>query len=297
MALGSESFYIDALSGDMSIDVPEWLASFENQVRNRPFENPLFTEEGSSAPALRYDPATRNLFVNRDHPFIDKLTSGGKHQGPGKLFASTELLLECQLEDNGMSKAAIASLLENRDRVLRLTAGDAATTAREVMRRLSIAKQDSEALEVAVGTAFQALGFEYERKGKNASGPDGVLYARLGRHGDTSADYTLVYDAKQTNEPSVPADKVDLLNLERFRQQARADYGFFAAVAYQAEDTVDGKLNDEVNAMSDCKLTLLKVNHLTKLVWLHYKHGVPLTSLRRLFEEARTVPEVDEMVG
>ena len=43
--------------------------------------------------------------------------------------------------------------------------------------------------------------------GGNAPGPDGVLSARLGRQGDSLADYKLVYDAKQSNQPSVPANK------------------------------------------------------------------------------------------
>ena len=38
-------------------------------------------------------------------------------------------------------------------------------------------------------------------------------------------------------------------------------------------------------------MTLLKVEHLQKLVWLHYRYGVTLTELRSLFTEARTAPE------
>ena len=265
----------------------------KNEVRSQPFKNPTFRDDGPDAPALSYDPSTRNLYMNSKHPFVDKLTFGGKHTGIAKLFASSELLLECQLEENGVSRAAIAHLLENRDRVLRLTAGYATSTAQEVVRRLTVAKRDHDALEVAVGTVFQALGFRYEKKGGNAPGPDGILYARLGRHGTTLADYTLVYDAKQTNEPAVPADKINFSGMEIFRKQAGADFGFFAAAAYQAEENKEGKLNSEINDMSNCKVSLLKVEHLTKLVWLHYRHGITLTQLRTLFETAHTVPEVD----
>ena len=43
-------------------------------------------------------------------------------------------------------------------------------------------------------------------------------------------------------------------------------------------------------------LTLLKIEHLRRLVWLHYHHGITLTSLRTLFEMARTVPQVKSWI-
>ena len=294
---GTESLYIGTPPQVDGFDATTWLETFEEQARSEPFKDPTFRDYGPEAPALNYDPNTRNLFMNSRHPFIDKLTFGGKHRGIAKLFASSELLLECQLEENGVSRGAIANLLETRDRVLRLAAGYAASTAQEVIRRLKVAKQDHDALEIAVGTAFQALGFDYEKKGGNAPGPDGILYARLGRHGYTLADYTLVYDAKQTNEPAVAADKINLSGMELFRKQARADFGFFAAPAYQAEENEDGKLNSEINDMTDCKVSLLKVDHLIDLVWLHYKHGVTLTELRTLFQKAHTVPQVEQWLA
>jgi len=85
--------------------------------------------------------------------------------------------------------------------------------------------------------------------------------------------------------------------MELFRKQAGADFGFFAAPAYQAEYNQDGKLNSEIKDMSDCKVSLLKVDHLVDLVWLHYQHGVTLTGLRTLFEQAHTVPEVDQWLA
>ena len=39
---------------------------------------------------------------------------------------------------------------------------------------------------------------------------------------------------------------------------------------------------------------MLKVEHLDRLVRLHYHHGVTLTKIRSLFETAHTVPQVNE---
>ena len=289
---GAESFYINAPQGLEEENVSEWLATFQGEVSERPFEKTTFETHGPNAPALCYDPGTRSLTVNSDHPFVDKLTSGDKYRSPAKLFSASEVLLEGQLQDQGIDRAAIASFLRDRDLVLRLTAGDAPPTAKEVLRLLQVANQDRDALERATGAVFQILGFKYERKGGNAPGSDGVLYAQLGRHGVALADYKLVYDAKQTRHPSVPANKIDLASLEDFRKQEHADFGFFIATAYAAESEADGALNRRINSETGRRLTLLKIEHLSRLVWLHFRYGLTLTELRSLFENASTVPQV-----
>ena len=294
---GTETFYVQTPAGVPEEDRSEWLEEFEGAMAESPFDKTTFKKEGPNAPALRYDPDTRTLVVNAEHPFIDKITNGDKQRNPARLFASSEVLLEGQLQDHGIDRTAATGFLRDRDRVLRLAAGDAPPTAAEVVRRLNVATRNSEALERAVGAAFRALGFVYERKGGAASGPDGILDARLGRHRKGSSDYRLVYDAKQTNHPSVPADKIDLASLENFRKQAKADFGFFVAAAYAAEMEDTGALNQKILENDACRLlTLLKVDHLHRLVWLHYQHGVTLTELRGLFETARTTSQVDDWI-
>ena len=288
---GEDSFYIEA-PGNVEVEERhEWLASYENKVSEKPIDKSTFERQGPNAPALRYDPGSRLLVVNLEHPFVDKLTAGGRHRSPAKLFAASEVFLEGQLQGQGVSPVTIDSFLRDRDRVLRLTAGDAPPTAAEVLRRLAAAGIDSLALERAVGAVFGVLGFEYERKGGNKSGPDGILYARLGRRKRESANFSVVYDAKQTNHPSVPADRVDVASLGVFRKQEGADFGFFIAAAYDAKEDSDGTLNRKIMQRGEM-LTLLKIEHLRRLVWLHYRHGITLTSLRTLFETARTVPQV-----
>ena len=290
---GAESFYVEAPGGVTEDDRAGWLETYGSRAAEAPFEKITFEKHGPNAPALRYDPATRALAVNSEHPFIDKLTGGGRQRNPATLFAVSEVLLEGQIQNHRMDRAA-TGLLRNRDRALRLAAGDAPLTAAEVVRRLDAAGRDPRALERAVGAVFRVLGFEYERKGGSASGPDGILYAHLGRHGKTFSDYSLVYDAKQTNQPAVPADKIDLAGLESFRRQARAEFGFFIATAYAAEADDAGALNQKLVADDTYRsLALLKVEHLRRLVWLHYRHGVTLTELRSLFEKARTTSQVD----
>ena len=290
---GEESFYVEAPNGVAEDDRAGWLETYESRAAEAPFEKTTFEKHGPNAPALRYDPATRALAVNAEHPFIDKLTGGGRQRRPATLFAASEVLLEGQLQNHRTA----TDLLRDRDRVLRLTAGDAPPTAAEVVRRIDDAARDPLALERAVGAVFRVLGFKYERKGGAASGPDGILYAHLGRHGKTLSDYSLVYDAKQTNQPAVPADKIDLAGLESFRRRAGAEFGFFIATAYAAEADDAGALNRKLVADDAYRsLALLKVEHLRRLVWLHYRHGVTLSELRGLFEKARTTSQANAWI-
>ena len=294
---GADSFYIAAPPECEGAALEQWIESYESDVSEKPVHGTFFVKRGPNAPALCYNPTTRDLTVNLEHPFVDKLTDGDKHRVQATLFASSEVLVEGQLLDHGVERSAIASFLRDRDRILRLVAGDSPPTATEVLRRLDVAKDNETALERAVGAVFRVLGFEYEQKGGHHPGPDGVLSAKLGRRKDALGDYRLVYDAKQTNQPSVAADKVDLASLDEFRIQEQADYGFFIAIAYAAEKEPTGALIRRMATDSGRYLTLLKVDHLRKLVWLHYHHGVTLTELRSLFVEARTVPEVDSWMA
>lgn len=293
---GNESFYIK-MPGDITAESrAEWLDNYDREITDRPFNDTKFTEAGHNFPVARYDPATRNVSINSEHPFVDKLTRGGRYPNPAKLFAWSEVLLEGQLQEHGVSNASIVSFLADRDKTLRLTSGDSPPTAKEVLHRLDIANHTSEALERAVGLAFAVLGFNYERRDGGPHGPDGVIYARLGQHRETWADYKLVYDAKSTNEPAVPAEKIDIARLERFRQNAKADFGFHVAEKYQGEMEEDSALNGKVRTQDERPLTLLKIDHLRSLIRLHYNYGVTLTELRSLFENTRTVPEVDRWI-
>ncbi len=266
-----------------------WTEESEDHICDKPIASFEFVEDGPNAAALRYEPDSRVLRVNSQHPFVDKLI-GTSGRPAAEMFAGSEVVLEGQLSLQGINLATVAELLATRDRVLRLMAGKAPATAAEVLRRLRAASNSEEAFEVAVGAVFLALGFQYERKGGNQPGPDGLLHARLGRHAESSADYSLVYDAKTTTGPkAVPAAKVDFASLERFRTEAGATFGFFIADRYAGECDPCSALSRELRQSGFSALSLLKIEHLERLVRLHYLHGVPLTELRRLFESSRSV--------
>jgi hypothetical protein len=301
VAAQQESFYIDQPEIEKGTTRNAWVARYAESAQESPFRQVIFEATGKYDRALHYIPETQTIVVNTDHPFIDKLTAGGKSRGHVTLFSSAEVFMDALMREHGIPRAAVIGVLEDRDRVLRLLAGDQPSTAAEVLRLLTAAGRNSVALERVVGAAFRVLGFEYERLGGTDEGPDGILYARLGRGSDDLADYKVVYDSKQTDQPAVPADKIKFDSLEDFRRAHNAQFGFFVAKAYAAEADPNGKLNRELNAATTrrkdaAKVTLLRIEDLKRVVSLHYRYGVTLTRLRSLFETAHTVPQVDAWI-
>lgn len=298
---GQESFYIDFPKLEEDVSREEWLEAFARLASESPFSQVIYEGTGRYDRALRYMPMTRSLKVNTDHPFIDKMLAGGKSRGHVALFGSAEVFIDALLHGRGIPASSIVGVLEDRDRILRLLSGDQPSTASEVMQLLESATRNSLALERVVGATFKVLGFEYERLGGADEGPDGILYARLGRKGDALADYKVVYDSKQTDEPSVPASKVKIDSLEDFRRAVNAQFGFFFAKHYAKESDLGGKLNRELIAATSRRedpavVSLLRIEDLKRIVMLHYQYGITLTRLRSLFETAHTVPEVQRWI-
>lgn len=290
---GAESFYFDSPGQSALSD--EKQREYVSRVDGEPIRRIEFKADGSNARSLRYEPIGRRLIVNTEHPFIDKLTASGKRLVVGELFGSAEIVLEGQLYNHGLTPNVVENVLSDRDRVLRVMAGRSLPTAPQISRLLDAAEDDFESLERAVGAAFHSLGFEYERRGGHRSGPDGSLTARLGVVGGRLEDYRVVYEAKQTDEGSVAAQKIDLARLDLFRREAKAEFGFFVAGAYEAQSNPEGALNRKFRE-SETRLTLLTVEHLRDLVKLHFEHGVTLVELRDMFSEKRTVYEVTEWI-
>ena len=255
-----ESFYITYPQLQSDDDKIEWLKEFRQEILDNPFKKVEFKGTGPYDRALHYKPNTQSLIMNVDHPFIDKLVADAKNRAPAKLFGLSEVLTEALMHQHGFAVTSILDLLDNRDRILRLIAGDQIKTAKEILRLLNLANQNTQALERATGVAFRVLGFEYERRGGSRSGPDGILLARLGR----GKDYRIVYDAKQTDQPPVSADKIDISNIETDRQNERADYAFFIAHSYAGEKSYGSKISQKM--MNQDRVTLLKISDIRKLV-------------------------------
>ena len=291
--------YIAAPTGLSSDEEERWLEEFEGNLTNGPvFEDLKFERRGPYDQLAQYDVRDRNLIINEEHPFISKIIAHSKNQTPATLFATSEVLTDALLQESGIDRASLVELFVLRDRALRQIAGDSGPDPVEVIRQLAIADQDKDALERAVGVAFLVMGYQYERRGQNRGGPDGVLDARLGRSSERVEDYRLVYDAKTTSQSSVPADKINLAALWDFKESEGADYAFVVAKKFEGQDDPGSSINKRVRQQveHDQPVTLILTTDLRRIVELHYRYGVTMTQIRQLFDSAHTASETTKWV-
>ncbi|MFF2845537.1 ATP-binding protein [Streptomyces sp. NPDC058001] len=289
------SHYISAPAHVEEESRAEWFDGFRLEVMQQPILDVQLSKMGPYDRLAEYDAASRVLKINEEHPFIAKIIAHSKNQTPATLFATSEILTDAFLREGGIPPEVTAEVFSLRDRALRQIAGDYGPDPVEVLRHLSIADQDKDALEKAVGQAFIVLGFEYERRGGNRGGADGVLDARLGKSDTKLEDFRVVYDAKTTASTSISVDKVHFDALWDFKNIESAQFGFIIGKRFAGQDDPESAVNRRTaQGREDRPMTVMLTEHLRHLVELHYQFGVTLNQIRVLFEEALTVTEVGE---
>lgn len=278
----AQMFYVRHPAEGDAADPIEWLAQFEVTAVEEPITKIELAKSSRYAPVASYEPATRVLHVNQEHPFVAHLVQQSRGTTPWKLFGASELMLEAILRSIGIPSAEIEHLLRSRDRILRILLKDQPVVIGDVLGLLEVAGNDETAMERATGAAFEALGFDYEKRGGGNGGTDGVLEARLGVLPESGAHSTfkLVFDAK-TSGGSVPNEKVRFDSLHRFKQTEKAEFAFAVADVYQGQDNEQSALNVEA---TNEEVTVLTTGDLQRLLRLHASHGIPLSTMRELFE-------------
>lgn len=279
---GAQMFYVRHPAEGDAADPEEWVAQFEATAAQEPITKIELAKSSRYAPVASYEPSTRVLHVNQEHPFVAHLVQQSRGTTPWKLFGASELMLEAILRSIGIPGTEIEHLLRSRDRILRILLKDQPVTIGDVLGLLEVAGRDETAMERATGAAFEALGFDYEKRGGGKGGTDGVLEAKLGVLPDSGASSTfkLVFDAK-TSGGSVPNEKVRFDSLHRFQQDEKAEFAFAVADGYQGEDDAQSALNVEA---ANEEITVLTTGDLQKLLRLHASHGIPLSMIRELFD-------------
>jgi hypothetical protein len=287
---GGDSYYLGVPDIDAD-DRESWLESFSEKASKQPIENIRFDQSGPYDRLARWHADTRELVVNKEHPFMAKLETHSKGDTALDMISTIEVVTDALLRESGLRGAALLDFFERRDRVLRVIAGQVEANSADVLRELAVSNEDEVALERSVGRAFELLGMDYQPGGTNLPGDDGYLVSRLGVVKGQSANFTVVYDAKSTTSTTVDADKCDLGSLETFRGEKKADYAFFVGKAFASQADPKGKLNRKLEK-HEAPATLLTLGAIERLVSLQVRYGVPQADLRGLFEQ-RTTGQVD----
>ncbi len=282
------------------VEEPEaWLDETDKGLRTSIFADFRVVDGEPENHLCEYDPSTRLVTLNRRHPYAESVLEHSKNNRPAEMVVISEVFKEVLLRGSGIPGYSVHRILEQHDRILRRLVGEQPIDVPTVLRQLAVANADSTAMERAVGHAFEVLGLDYEPRGGNQGGNDGVLRARLGRGAGRERSFTVVFDAKTTDGSAVPADKVDLQKMKVFREDEEAEYALVVGKKFAAEDDPEGSLNRKIvsAAGQGNRVTVLRTADLVDLVRTHHEFGVTFDELRRLFESAQTPTEAGEWVA
>ena len=115
-----QMFYMRHPAEGDAADPDEWVEQFGTIAAREPIAEISLAKSSRYAPVASYEPATRVLHVNQEHPFVAHLVQQSRGTTPWKLFGASELMLEAILRSIGIPSSDIDHLLRSRDRILRI---------------------------------------------------------------------------------------------------------------------------------------------------------------------------------
>ncbi len=259
------------------------------------------SQEGGIA---RYDTSTGQLHINAWHPFVatfhDEFVSKGEGQ-PLQLLAMAEVLAEAHLYAIGVKREYIEAFLTLRDQLLRNLANESGRqSAFAVAMALRNARNDSDALEEKLCTAFTSLGFEVTPLG-GPKKPDGVANAALaGAKDGKPRRYAVSLDAKSKvqDKGKVSAGTVKIATIIQHRDDYDCQHALVVGRDFPTlkgnESSLAKQIDDDrkkTQALEDLgkgerkTITLMTIDDLAELVVLRPVKQIGLQKLRELFEQ------------
>ena len=236
-----------------------------------------------------FHPTDGTVYVNALHPFYANYAEHFSNSEPFELLAVTEVLTEGYLIEEGLDIETVQRILHRRDRFLRELVYSQRLAAPLVAEILKDSVSSKTELEISVGRALSALGYEVSPIGGNKK-PDGIAQATVGVR-DSSAgrgDYSIAYDAKSTGNPKVKAKDLNIARVAQHRVDYKATFSLIVAPGFDGEDEKESAANTDARSHG---ITLMTVKDLIHLVLVASTHRLAFPELRNLFETCRTPPE------
>lgn len=205
-----------------------------------------FEDLGENGRLVQYHPDELTFVINERHELTREYGDDFQSRRLLEDLVTAEAMLEVYLRDAGVPVSAIASVLQERDNLLRSLAKNQSFSLRNIADELRAAKGSDNDLEVALVASMRAFGF-IAKHVSGAGKPDGVARYFVGP-GD-ERKYTL--EAKSTNGASPSLAAIDFAGLVEHRRNEDALGCILIAPAYPgaAEDSaaarraVDGRIS------------------------------------------------------
>jgi hypothetical protein len=225
---------------------------------------------------VKYDLKTRNIVINKNHPFVKENTRTAEQVNTLKDTTLVDLLTDAYIIKCGVSNDVYNDIVQHRDRVQRLVAQIRRNSASQIISALTNWIADVKPFEEIVGDALEYIGFSVERLGDSGE-PEGVATGFITPQSDNKASvYSLTYDAKSTTHKKAKTGNVNIAGLARHREDHKADYSLVVAPDFQ-----DGALEKEA---TNNRITPMRADTLAKLVSITIGFGpINLEKFKEIF--------------
>lgn len=260
-------------------DKEGWISALSKRLESGIFGDVDFVPQGEAGPLVQYELDADKLLINKEHPFVAKLNELISNKAPITMVATTEVVTDAILREIGVEPSVATEILLARDKVLRTIGGHHPVVVAEAMRLLRSAEDDSDAMEKAVGLAFEAIGFSYTQR-TSTHGHDGIIDAKLGRRRGELADYKAVYDTKTTAYARVRTGDIHFDRIKTFKETEGADFALVVGKDFQGLD--DEKSWANLSANSE-HVSVIRTIDLLKVLELHLTKGVTLSKIKEWF--------------
>jgi len=265
----------------------------------------VYEDLGTLLPMAMLNSATGRLSINLEHPFVAHFAdeyNDRKKNLPLELFAIAEILLEAGLNDANLDDAAVASVLDARDELLRhLARSSGARNSITVAQGLMNSLTSPKGLELALVDVFQQLGFEAVPKAAKDE-QDGLAEAFLPAGDDGVAQYRVSLEAKSKEKPGgkVKKSSVEVSTIARHRDEAGCDYAIVVGPEFETGPDDLGAVIREIQAdhlANPSKgITLMRAKDLARLVRLAPLKRVNLAKMRELLATCQTPSQAEQWV-
>jgi hypothetical protein len=238
-----------------------------------------FATLGQDGPAARFDPETKKILVNEDHPLITAIDDLGPKSKPirrmiGEVLAGTQMA-KGYLEGRGVEQEIVNESSEIMEVALRSAAGFVRDETEEHIKAIEEASYEGDTkFEKAVVTAFRSLRLAARHLG-DSDEPDGTIDIPI------SGKPNLRISVEAKGSKGIITHK-DLSEATVSRH--RRELGCTAAIAIARQFATQGIAKKESALLRETKgkVPLLTVAGLAKLLRLHKRRSFTYDKIEKI---------------
>ncbi len=247
-------------------------------------------ERSDDGSFVKFRIADNTIVINKDHPFVAEHSRTRAEKELLRTLAMVSLLSDVYALDIGVAPAALGSIRDYRDRLLRFRAlqrRQSGTYIAKLLLQMQHDSGNSKRLEAVLSDALRYLGFQVLDLAK-AGEPEGIASAypmptlsNPTRDNPTPPLYSFSFDAKSSKHDIAATGNIKLDGVVEHRERYRANHALVVAPGFS-----EGAL---ATRCSQQGVTPMTARDLGKLLEYTVEYGaIPLTKLREVFAYTRT---------